>query len=185
MKKTKILAFCRRVVLALAAVVIGIRVYAWNAESLVGNRMPMPFGYGAAVVLSGSMEPALSVNDVIIAKETQDYGVGDMIVYQDGASVIVHRIVALDEENVQTKGDANNAMDAPISRESVKGKVIAHIPGAGHVVAFLKTPAGIFGLLGAAILLMEFSYRKEKEKDDDELERIKAEIRKLKEEQEN
>lgn len=185
MKKSKILAFCRRLVLALAAVVIGIRVYAWNAESLVGNRMPMPFGYGAAVVLSGSMEPVLSVNDVIIAKETQDYVVGDMIVYQEGASVIVHRIVALDEENVQTKGDANNAIDAPISRESVKGKVIARIPRAGHVVAFLKTPVGIFGLLGAAILLMEFSYRKEKEKDEDELERIKAEIRKLREEQEN
>ena len=116
MKKTKILAFCRRIVLALAAVIIGVRVYAWNAENLVGNRMPMPFGYGAAVVLSGSMEPVLSVNDVIIAQKTEDYAVGDMIVYQDGGSVVVHRVVTLDEETVQTRGDANNVADAPISR---------------------------------------------------------------------
>lgn len=183
MKKTKILAICRRIVLALAAIIFGVRVYAWNAESLVGNRMPMPFGYGMAVVLSGSMEPALSVNDLIVAKETEDYAEGDMVVYQDGDSVVVHRIVAVDEEMVQTKGDANNVADAPISREFIKGKVIAHIPGVGHVVKFLKNPIGIITILAAAVTLMELSYRKEKQKDDDELERIKAEIRKLKDEE--
>lgn len=183
MKKTKILAILRRIVLALAAVILGIRVYTWNAESLVGNRMPMPFGYGAAVVLSGSMEPALSINDLIVAKETETYAVGDMVVFQDGNNVVVHRIVAQDEENVQTKGDANNAADAPISRELVKGKVIAHIPGVGYAVKFLKSPVGVIGILAAAVALMELSYRKEKQKDDDELERIKAEIRKLKDEE--
>ena len=184
MKKNKLLAILRRIVLALAAIIFGVRVYAWNAESLVGNRMPMPFGYGAAVVLSGSMEPVLSVNDLIIAKETEEYALGDMVVFQDGDSVVVHRVVALDEETVQTKGDANNVADAPIGREMVKGKVIAHIPEAGYVVTFLKTPVGIFTVLAAAVALMELSYRKEKQKDDDELERIKAEIRKLKDEQE-
>ncbi|MBR3762811.1 MAG: signal peptidase I [Lachnospiraceae bacterium] len=183
MKKTKLLAILRRIVLALAAIVFGVRMYAWNAESLVGNRMPMPFGYGMAVVLSGSMEPALSVNDLIVAKETEEYEVGDMVVYQDGDSVVVHRVVTLDEETVQTKGDANNVVDAPISREMVKGKVIAYIPGAGYVVNFLRTPVGIFAVLAAAVTLMELSYRKEKQKDDDELERIKAEIRKLKDEE--
>lgn len=183
MKKTKLLAILRRIVLALAAIVFGVRMYAWNAESLVGNRMPMPFGYGMAVVLSGSMEPALSVNDLIVAKETEEYAVGDMVVFQDGDSVVVHRVVTLDEETVQTRGDANNVADAPISRELVKGKVIAYIPGAGYVVNFLRTPVGIFAVLAAAVVLMELSYRKEKQKDDDELERIKAEIRKLKDEE--
>lgn len=183
MKKTKILAICRRILLAVAAVIIGVRVYAWNAESLVGNRMPMPFGYGAAVVLTGSMEPTLSVNDLIIAKETENFAVGDMIVFQDGSSVVVHRVVALMEENIQTKGDANNVEDAPISKDAVKGKVIAYIPGVGYVVNFLRTPVGIFAMLAVAVTLMELSYRKEKQKDDDELERIKAEIRKLKDEE--
>lgn len=184
MKKTKILAFCRRIVLAVAAVIIGVRVYAWNAESLVGNRMPMPFGYGAAVVLTGSMEPTYAVDDVIIAKEMEYYEVGDVVVYQDGDMVIVHRVVAVEEEALQTKGDANNVEDAPIAKDKVKGKVIASIPSMGGVVRFMKNPAAVAGILAAAVFLMEFSYRKEKEKDDDELERIKAEIRKLKDEQE-
>ena len=183
MKKIKIWSILRITLIIVMAIIIGVRVYLWNAESLLGNRMPMPFGYGAAVVLSGSMEPVLSVNDLIIAKETEDYAVGDMVVFQDGNSVVVHRIVAVGEDAIQTKGDANNVEDAPISKDVVKGKVIAYIPAAGYVVAFLKTPVGIILVLAAAVLLMEFSYRKEREKDDDELERIKAEIRKLREEE--
>ena len=184
MKKTKILAICRRILLAVAAVIIGVRVYAWNAESLVGNRMPMPFGYGAAVVLTGSMEPTYAIDDVIIAKEMEHYQVGDVVVYQDGDMVIVHRVVAVDEETIQTMGDANNVVDAPIAKDKVKGKVIASIPSMGGVVRFMKNPAAVVGILAVAVFLMEFSYRKEKEKDDEELERIKAEIRKLKDEQE-
>lgn len=184
MKKTKILALCRRIVLAIVAVIIGLRVYAWNAESLVGNRMPMPFGYGAAVVLTGSMEPTYYVDDVIFAKEAEEYFVGDVVVYQDGDMVIVHRVVAVDEETIQTQGDANNIADEPIAIALVKGKVIGHIPSMGGLVRFLKNPAAVVGILAAAVFLMEFSYRKEKEKDDDELERIKAEIRKLRDEQE-
>ena len=46
---------------------MGINVYLWNASSLAGNAMPMPFGFGMAVVLSGSMEPVLSVNDLLLS----------------------------------------------------------------------------------------------------------------------
>ena len=184
MKKTKILTICRRILLSIVAVILGLRVYAWNAESLVGNRMPMPFGYGAAVVLTGSMEPTFSVDDVIFAKEETAYAVGDVVVYQDGDMVIVHRVVAVDEETIQTQGDANNIADEPIAINMVKGKVFGHIPSMGGVVRFMKNPVAVIGILAAAVFLMEYSYRKEKEKDDDELERIKAEIRKLKDEQE-
>ena len=184
MKKTKILTICRRLVLAVVALIIGLRLYSWNAESLVGNRMPMPFGYGAAVVLTGSMEPTYYVDDVIFAKESETYEVGDVVVYQDGDMVIVHRVVAVDEETIQTMGDANNIADEPIAIDMIKGKVFGHIPNMGGVVRFMKNPVAVVGILAAAVFLMEFSYRREKEKDDDELERIKAEIRKLKDEQE-
>ena len=52
---------------------IGFNVYLANAYGLVGNQLPMPFGYGAAVVLSGSMEPEFSEGDLILIKETKDY----------------------------------------------------------------------------------------------------------------
>ena len=53
-----------------------------NAKNLVGNNLPMPFGYGAAVVLSGSMEPAFSKGDLIIVKETDEYGLNDIVVFE-------------------------------------------------------------------------------------------------------
>lgn len=174
----------RLLVLALAGVVLGVNLYLWNANTIVGNRLPMPFGYGAAVVLSGSMEPTLSVNDLILVKESESCEVGDIVVYQSGETLIVHRVIAVDGETVTTQGDANSVADEPISLEAVKGVVIARIPLAGGPVRALKTPAGTIILLAAAFLLNERSIRRERQADEEELDSIRAEIRRLKEEKE-
>lgn len=170
--------------MAVLGVILGVNAYLANARGLAGNQLPMPFGVGAAVVLSGSMEPTLRINDVILVRKTDSYGVGDIIVYQSGQTLIVHRIIAKDGETVITRGDANNTADAPLEIRAVKGKVIARVPGFGTVVNALKTPAGILIVLLAAFALTEFSFRREKEKDEQELEAIKAEIRRLREKQE-
>ena len=56
----------RYVLLVTLAALVGINVYALNASRLAGNQVPMPFGVGASVVLSGSMEPELSVGDLLL-----------------------------------------------------------------------------------------------------------------------
>jgi len=183
-KKKKKSAIWRRLAMAVLGVILGVNAYLANARGLAGNQLPMPFGIGAAVVLSGSMEPTLGINDVILVRETGSYEVGDIVVYQSGKSLIVHRIVAKDGETVITRGDANNAADAPIEIHAVKGEVIARVPAAGQIVKALKTPAGILTVLAAALALTELSLRREKDEDEKELEAIKAEIRRLKEEQE-
>ncbi len=182
--KKKGRALWRRLILAVLGVILGVNTYLANAKGLAGNQMPMPFGMGVAVVLSGSMEPELKTNDVIIVRETDDYEVGDVVVYQSGNTLIVHRVIARDGETVVTQGDANNVADTPIEVSVIKGKVIAHVPGLGLAVNALRTPAGILILLVAAFAMTEFSFRKEKDKDEKELEAIKAEIRRLKEKQE-
>jgi signal peptidase len=151
--------------------------------SLVGNRLPMPFGYGASVVLSGSMEPNLSVNDLVIIKETQDVNVGDVIVYESGGEMIIHRVLNVDGDTIITQGDANNIADEPFDVSSVRGKMIASFPAVGGLVRILKTPAGTIGLLVAAFLLIELSYHRESQ-EDEEIKEMKAEIRRLKEEKE-
>ncbi len=181
-KKTKS-PFWRRLILALLGIILGVNAYLANARGLAGNQMPMPFGFGAAVVLSGSMEPELGVNDVIIVRERDSYEVNDIVVYQSGSTLIVHRIIAKDGETIVTQGDANNAADEPIDVRVVKGEVVAHIPAAGVVVNALKTPVGILIVLVAAFALTELSFRKEKDRDAQELEAIKAEIRRLRKEQ--
>ena len=73
MAKEKLQAFLRAALVIVVSLVIGFNLYSWNARSLTGNVLPMPFGYGAAVVLSGSMEPAISVDDLIVVKAADGY----------------------------------------------------------------------------------------------------------------
>lgn len=183
-KKKRSPVFLQRLGLAALGLILGLNLYRLNASALAGNALPMPFGIGAAVVLSGSMSPALEVNDVVLVRETDSYQVGDIVVYQSGQTLIVHRMIAKDGKTIITQGDANNAADAPIEMRAVKGKVIARVPAVGLAVNALKTPAGILGVLIAVFALSELLFRKEKDKDEKELEAIKAEIRQLREQQE-
>ena len=172
-----------RVLMVIAGLVFGLNIYRWNAAALAGNTLPMPFGTGVAVVLSGSMEPALKVDDLIIVREAENYEVGDIVVYQSGHTLIVHRVIAKDGETVVTQGDANNIADDPIQINTIKGKVVARVPAVGALINALKSPAGSLIVLLAAFALTELSFRREKSEDDKKLEAIKEEIRRLREEQ--
>ena len=182
--KKQIKTVIRIVLLVLVALIIGVNIYTINASRLAGDSVPMPFGVGAAVVLSGSMEPALSAGDLLIVAEREVYEVGDVVVFQGGRMAVTHRIVSISEDEVITRGDANNVEDTPITPAQLKGEVILAIPLLGYAVNVIKTPLGTLCILVLAIFLLERSFSLEKEKDIQELERIKAEIEKLKQEQE-
>lgn len=169
----------RYLILGILAVVIGVNVFALNAAKLTGNAVPMPFGYGASVVLSGSMEPALSVGDLLIVQAQDIYQTGDIVVYQSGNMPVVHRIVSISDEAVITRGDANNINDESFPTTAIKGKVISAIPAVGYVVWALKTPVAVVILLAAAVLLVEWSFRSGKAEKEAEKEKLKAEIRAL------
>ena len=100
MTSKKILNLIRIISLIVLAIIIGLNIYMWNANKILGDAMPMPSGFGAAVILSGSMEPALSIDDLIIVKKCDDYDIGDIIVYQRNYELIVHRIVEINGNNV-------------------------------------------------------------------------------------
>lgn len=174
----------RTSLLVFASVVLGVNLYLWNARSLMGNSLPMPFGYGAAVVLTGSMEPTIMADDLIIVKAQDSYEEDDIVVYQSGSMLVVHRILEVQADTVVTRGDANNAADEPVRKEMIKGEVIGCIGGAGGIARVLKSPGATVAMIGGALLLSELTYRKEKKKDEDELDKIKEEIRRLKAEQE-
>lgn len=182
-KSAKPSILLRRVLLAFIGLILGLNVYQWNANSIVGNAMPMPFGVGISVVLSGSMEPTLKVNDLVIIKEADVYAIGDIIVYQSVSDLIIHRIVDLADGHVWTQGDANNVMDAPIEMSMIKGKMVVRIPAVGAIARVLKTVPGTIMMLAAAIVLLELSWKKEKSKDMEDIEAIKREIRELRKEQ--
>lgn len=174
----------RRILLIVIGVFLGVNVYLANARGIVGNQLPMPFGYGIANVLSGSMEPTFSKGTLLLVKEKQKFKKGDIVVYQSEKELIVHRIIWLDGDIVTTQGDANNVADPSFSKKEIKGVVVGWVPHLGTVVSLLRTPTGIIFILICAFLLIEGSFRKQREADDMELEAIKEEIRRLKKEKE-
>ena len=169
----------RRLALALAGVLLGVNLYLANARGLLGDQLPMPFGVGAAVVLSGSMEPTLQIGDLVIVREGADYGVGRIVVFQSEGSLVVHRVVEMDGDTIVTRGDANNADDQPISTADVKGVMAARIPKVGSVLLRLRTPTAMIVMLALALVFSEASFRRDKEGDAKETEEIKAEIERL------
>ena len=181
-RKIKQNAIWRHILLVICGLLLGINIYLVNANNLLGNKLPMPFGYGAAVVLSGSMEPTFSKDDLILVKKTDNIDIGDVVVYQSNDSLVVHRVVSMDGDMVVTKGDANNIEDLSFDKNAIKGVVIGCVPSLGVFVNAIKTPAGTVVVLLCAFLLTELSFRKQKASDDKRIEDIKAEIRRLKEE---
>ena len=181
-KKSKLkISPLRILIILFSGLLLGICIYFINASAFAGDSVPMPFGVGAGVVLSGSMEPELSVDDLIIVRRADEYNVGDVVVYRRRGSSVVHRIVIKDGKNVVTQGDANNAADEPISPSDISGRVVCSIPKAGRVVGFFQSPIGVIVILGIALLLLELSFRSEKDRGSRELEDIKEEIRRLRE----
>ena len=167
-------------VLVLLAVLVGVSIYSINARMLGGNALPMPFGFGMTVVLSGSMEPELSVDDLLIVAPADTYEVGDVVVFQTQRTAVVHRIVAINGEEVITRGDANSSDDEPITLQHIKGRVVCAIPFVGLIVNLIKTPVGTVILLGLAFWLLEASFKKEKAQKQTELDAIRREIEELK-----
>lgn len=174
----------RRLVLTLLGLLMGLQIYFVNAGRVMGDPLPMPFGYGAAVVLSGSMEPTYSAGDLLIVKKTDHYQTGDIVVYQSGRSLVVHRIIDMNGETVTTQGDANNAPDEPFAVSQIKGISVGSIPFVGTWFRILKTPVGLMAAFLCTIFLIEVSFRKQSDTDAAELEKIKEEIQRLKQDDE-
>ena len=91
-------------------------------------------GFRIYKVGSGSMKPYLNINDIIIVKNCDDYMLNDVVTYKNGSEYVTHRIVFINNNEVITKGDANNAQDDPITKDKIVGKLIYIF----HIFGFLS-----------------------------------------------
>lgn len=146
------------VVTALLAVLLACNLYILIAGTVLGIEHPNIFGFSTAVVVSGSMEPALSIDDMLVIRKGESYGTGDIITFQSGENLVTHRIVGETEEGFVTRGDANNTNDAEkVPPDQIVGKVVWHIPGIGAWIAWLKTPLGMTCLVLTGLLLIKLT----------------------------
>ena len=116
---------------------------------------PELFGWSRAVILSGSMEPSMSIGDLVIVHREKEYRVGDIVVFDSGGLPVTHRILEKAQEGFVTKGDANNVPDKELLSENhIIGRVAVVIPMVGKAVLFLKNPAGMMLIMMLAIWLI-------------------------------
>ena len=171
-----------------SAVVLCAVLYAVVFTAVVKIKNPqalsMPFGFGASFVLSGSMEPEISTDDLVFVKRADELHVGDVVLYNTGRSNVLHRITKIDGDIITTQGDANNTEDKPISASVVLGVYIGKVPSGGKIIRFVTNPpfvmAVVFLLIVAAVTWMFVEDHRERKK----LDSIKAEIESIKAENE-
>ena len=130
------------------AIIVICLVAAWfSLQAIFGTQNPF------YVVSSGSMIPDLEIYDILVVSGNDPFGevqIGDIIVFNRPSGhdrVIVHRVVAVTDEDprtLRTKGDANPASipgtDFPITDEEYIGSVVYVIPQAGYITRVLSPP---------------------------------------------
>ncbi len=106
------------------------------------------FGYSCLIVRTGSMEPAIKVNDMIIVKKQNNYNLNDIVAYNvQNKYLVTHRIIDIKNNEYITKGDINNVNDTSINKSQVEGKVIFNSAFFGFCILYLLKPTIICLLL--------------------------------------
>lgn len=143
---------------------------------LLSTTLPIPGGYKALIVTSGSMEPSIKTGSLVLIKPSESYRAGDVITFESSGSKIptTHRIVDVSAksgvEYYKTKGDANENVDgAEVRKSDVLGKVFLSVPYAGYISDFAKKPLGFTLLVGFPILYVVY----------DEISKIVSEVKKM------
>lgn len=118
---------------------------AWGLPKILGGILKTD--YPIAAITSGSMWPELKKGDLVLIQgvDPKTVQVDDIVVYTTTEiSFTVHRVIELKAETLITKGDANNAVDQPVTYESIVGRVIKinqqplRIPKLGFISIIFK-----------------------------------------------
>ncbi|HEX5740766.1 MAG TPA: signal peptidase I, partial [Pilimelia sp.] len=143
------LTFLRRLALALA-----IGMVAWSLA-------PVAFGWQTAVVVTGSMHPAVRVGDVVATAPVRSADVsrlpaGSVLLMDDPAkpgTLLLHRLVKVRSDGtLVTKGDANRSRDStPVPPQNVRGIARLRVPAVGLPVLWARQ--GEWAPLAAVVLL--------------------------------
>lgn len=162
--------FYARVLRIVGALMIGLVMIICAPASV-----PRMFGYKVYQIVSGSMEPAISVGSAIYVKKcaAEELKIGDVVAFNMEDFVIAHRIVSFDEATgeVYTKGDANEEKDMnPITCEQIIGKVYCSVPYIGSIMAVYASGMGriyafCFLIAGLMFQLVAGNITGKKEKD--------------------
>ena len=159
---------------AVAIVLILVSVFVLLSVVLTpAGQVPQVLGYSVFRVMTGSMEPEIRSDSLLVVKKTppEDIAPGDVISFFSPDPVLegavnTHRVVRVEKENGRTqfitKGDANVIEDTyPTDASALVGRVVFKSYGLGKAVSLLSNPLvfGIIILLPLLVILLMNLYR--------------------------
>ena len=137
--------------------ILGLIIYGKLVITFGKTSYPNYFGYTFFEIASGSMKPTLQINDVILVKITKEnLKKGDIIAFHSDNAIITHRILYIDGNIITVKGDSNNVVDKPITKEQVIGKEIKIYHKLGIWKKVFSEPKIIIALF-ITLLLFDFA----------------------------
>lgn len=148
-----------RVLFSWGYVLLVLVIIAYSLYQRVAVTTASEARYQSNVIISGSMTPTIPIGSLVISKTVpiSQLKKGDVIVFDTEGERLTHRITAISKEKIQTKGDANDYLDAGTVKK-IYGKVGMVIPKIGYLFLMLETASGKIALCLTAINLILTDY---------------------------
>lgn len=116
-------------------------------------------GFEMLIVQSGSMEPGIPAGSMAVVDMRCGYDSiekGDIIIFQAGEGRVMHRVYAVTEKGIDTKGDANQTTDGvTTTHRNFRGRVVFHAPRLGFLAEGMRR---LFHVEGAVLVYLLFSW---------------------------
>ena len=130
------------------------------------QKLPTVLGFTGVTVISGSMEPEISVGDYVIIKKPkkEDIQKGTIITFEQNNVLVTHRVEdVIDDGLYSTKGDANNIVDSELVKfENIIGTSVLVVPKFGKLLLWLRTIPGIISISVGTVLFIFWPTRQKK-----------------------
>jgi len=98
-------------------------------------------GFRLVVPLTDSMEPVIPPGSLVLVAPAwlREPGVGDVALFRAAGVLVLHRVVAVEDGRLVTRGDARGFNDPwRVERGDVLGAAVLSIPLAGYALLLLR-----------------------------------------------
>ena len=137
-------------------------------------------------IVSGSMEPILEINDVVVVQKCEPLELqkGDIITFNQDGRTISHRIIDITNDKntikFETKGDNNQISDPDlVTTEQVYGRVQFRIKKIGKLISYIQNVRGFINIAIFAVIVFILVSLRDKQKNTRKIKRKKYEIKKM------
>lgn len=138
-------------------------------------------------IVSGSMEPTLNINDVVVVRKCDPtkLEIGDIITFKQDERTISHRIkeiITYDKNNIKfiTKGDNNDIADQDmVEIGQIYGQVCFRVGKIGKLIGYIQNSRGLINIGIFVVIIFVLVSLKDKQKYERKMKRKKYEIKKM------